>query len=121
MVGVHVVLPAGCPHTTQVNTKLVLLPSIGSFVTRPLTNCWAITATGTGAGFLYLTQSATPACPRDLFAGLLVQIPVDIAPGATPGDHDLALMNTTVGDNAAVTNGGCRGSGAIAGHLSVLP
>lgn len=118
---VHILLPPGCPHTTQVGTAIAPPIDVGAFVARPLAQCWVVAPTQTGANFTYLSQSATPMCPARLFAGELAYVELDIAADTPPGDYALPLANTNLGDNSADTSGGCRGDGAIAGRLTVRP
>lgn len=122
-IGMHILLPEGCPLTTQVRTTLVPAAPIGPFVEQrldPPDSCWSLDNPGPGQ-FMYLSRSATSGCPRDLLAGLLVEIELVIGQDTAAGDYDIALTNSSLGDNVADQNGGCRGKGGIGGRVTVLP
>jgi hypothetical protein len=123
VVPLHVVLPAGCPHTTQIFSSVIPSAPVGQFVRHVyrIPECWGMTPMSDRGSFMYLTDSAQDSCPISFGPGLLVDLELDIAAGTAPGEYDLALGSTSLGDNIAVMSGGCRGAGAIGGRLTVLP
>lgn len=120
---VHVLLPAGCPHTTQSSGRITPSASVGSFVTRPLTppECKAVALVGEGATFARLSMSASAPCPASFPSGVLMDVELDVAASVAPGQYTLALTQASLGDNIATQTGGCKGNGMISGTLTVLP
>jgi hypothetical protein len=115
-----IVLPPGCPHTTQTHASLTPPPGM-TITVPPVVMCRVRTQQPSAFSWAHFTASAASGCPEKLFAGIDDTLTMQIGSTVSAGTYAITLASVGLGDNIAESTGGCRGTGAIAGSVIVEP